>query len=70
MRKEVMEGREITIFFQNFNKKFGYVLHKISTNLLSLIHMSGSLIPLPKLSGVGMGAKVGTEKCKIKNHGF
>ncbi len=36
---EVKEEKEITIFFQNFNQKFGKVLHKISTNLLSLIHL-------------------------------
>ncbi len=45
------------------------VLRKISTNLLSLIHVRGSLIPLPKFSGLGMGVKIGRKR-KIKNQGF
>ncbi len=59
---EVAKERKITICFQNSNQKFGYVLDKISTNLLGIIHKRGSLIQPPKFSGVGMGVRVGRKK--------
>ncbi len=44
---QVTKKREkVQFFFQNFNRKFGQIPHKIFRNLLVLIHTSGGLRPV------------------------